>query len=93
MEITGFDGKTVEQATEFPSRETSVSTGILSRYMSRISRTASNNLINLLSKTTSCVGCLGSDLILEAYCRDGFAHITPKLGLCASIYRILQGIF
>ena len=39
---------------------------------------ASNNFIYLLSNTASCVGCLGSDLILEAYCRDSFARLTPK---------------
>ena len=48
---------------------------------------ASNNFIYLLSNSTSCVGCLGSDLILEAYCRDNFARLAPKQGSCASMYR------
>ena len=41
---------------------------------------ASNIFIYLLSNTASCVGCLGSDLILEAYCRDNFACLALKLG-------------
>ena len=36
MEITVSDGKTVSQATEFPSREPSVLTGMWSRYLARI---------------------------------------------------------
>ena len=38
---------------------------------------ASNNFICMLSNTASCVGCLGSDLILEAYCRDSFPYLWP----------------
>ena len=37
-----------------------------------------------LSNTSSGVGCLGSDFILEAHGRDSFALPSPELGLCAS---------
>ena len=43
---------------------------------------ASNNFIYgnyLWSNTASCARCLGSDLILEAYCRDSFARLA-RLG-------------
>ena len=49
---------------------------------------ASNNFNDLLSKTASCAGCLGSDLILEAYCRHSFVRLAPKLGSCASTYKL-----
>ena len=49
---------------------------------------ASNNFIYLLSHTASCVGYLGSDLILEAYCRDSFARLAPKLGSCTSSHKL-----
>ena len=48
---------------------------------------ASDNLVYLLSNTTSCVGCLGSDLILVAYCRYSFIVLASTLGLCASTYK------
>ena len=49
---------------------------------------ASDNFIYLLSNTAACVECLGCDLILEALCRDHFAHLAPKLGLCASTCKL-----
>ena len=36
---------------------------------------ASNIFIYLLSKTAPCVGCLGSDLILEQYCRESCVRL------------------
>ena len=51
---------------------------------------ASNNFIYLLSNTASSVGCLGSDLILDAYCRDTFARLSPGLGLVHQITSFLQ---
>ena len=35
--------------------------------------------------------CLGSDLILEAYCRDSFACLAPKLGSYVSTYKLATG--
>ena len=52
---------------------------------------ASNNFIYLLSNTATCVGCLGIDLVLEAYCRDSFARPAPKQGSCASTYKLSTG--
>ena len=49
---------------------------------------ASNNFIYLLSNTVSCVGCLGSDLILEVYCRDSFARLSPNQGSFASTCKL-----
>ena len=49
---------------------------------------APKNFIYLLSKTASCVGCFGKDLILKAYCRGSFARLAPKLGSCVSTYTI-----
>ena len=46
---------------------------------------ASNNFIYFLSNTASCVECLGSDLILEAYCRDSFS---PQKRVCASTFKL-----
>ena len=44
--------------------------------------------IGLASNNTAlCVGCLGSDLILEAYCRDNVARLGPKQGSWASTYK------
>ena len=52
---------------------------------------ASNNFIYLLSNTALCAGCFGNDFILEAYSRDGFACLAPKLGLCATTYKLSMG--
>ena len=37
------------------------------------------------------MGCFGRDLIFVAYCRDSFARLGPKLGLCASTYKLSTG--
>ena len=52
---------------------------------------ASNNFIYLLSNTALCAGCFGNDFILVAYCRDNLAHLSPKLGSCASTYKLSIG--
>ena len=44
--------------------------------------------LHILSNTASCAGRLGSDLILDAYCRDSFARLAPKVGSCASMYQL-----
>ena len=51
---------------------------------------ASNNFIYLLSNIASSVGCLGSDLILDAYWKDSFARLAPTLGLVHQITSFLQ---
>ena len=51
----------------------------------------SNNFIYLLWNTASFVGCKGSDLISEAYCRDSFARLAPKQGSSASTYNLSTG--
>ena len=49
---------------------------------------ASNNLTHLLSSMASCVGCLGSDLIFDSYCRDSFASLAPKLVMCVPTHKL-----
>ena len=52
---------------------------------------ASNNFIYLLSNTALCAGCFGNGFILVAYCRDNLARLAPKLGSCASTYKLSTG--
>ena len=52
---------------------------------------ASNNFIYVLSNTALCTGWFGNDFILVAYCRDSFARLAPKLGSCASTYKLSTG--
>ena len=52
---------------------------------------ASNTFIYALSNTALCAGCFGNDFILVAYCRDSFARLAPKLGSCASTYKLSTG--
>ena len=52
---------------------------------------ASNNFIYLLSNTASSVECLGSDLILEAYCTVSFTRLAHKEGSCAPTYKLSTG--
>ena len=39
----------------------------------------SNNFIYVLLTKTSCVGCVGNTLMLEAYSRDSVARLAPTL--------------
>ena len=65
---------------------------LIQRPKVRIARgLASNNSIYLLSNTALCAGCFGNVFILVAYCRDSFARLAPKLGSCASTYRLSTG--
>ena len=52
---------------------------------------ASNNFIYVLSNTALCAGWFGNDFILVTYCRDSFARLAPKLGSCASTYKLSTG--
>ena len=52
---------------------------------------ASNNFIYLLSNTALCAGYFRNDFILEAYCRDSFAHLAPKQVSCAPTYKLSTG--
>ena len=54
---------------------------------------ASNNFIYVLSNTALCAGCFGNYFILVAYCIDNLARLAPKLGLCASTYKLSTGEF
>ena len=52
---------------------------------------ASNNFIYLLSNTASCGECFDRDFILDAYCRDSFARLAPRLDLWASMSEFSTG--
>ena len=52
---------------------------------------ASNNFIYVLCNTALCAVCFGNDFILVAYYRDSFSRLAPKLGSCASAYKLSTG--
>ena len=52
---------------------------------------ASHNFIYVLSNTPLCAGWFSNEFVLVAYCRDRFACLAPKLGSCASTYKLSTG--